>query len=117
MARSAVAAMDQIEQFSREITSIIGVIDDIAFQTNLLTLNAGVEAARAGEAGKGFAVVAQEVRELAQRAAKAAKEIQDLISWLLAGPDSRCKRSSRRWLRSTRTSRLSSRRRASRRRG
>jgi hypothetical protein len=57
--------MERIEQSSHQIANIIGVIDEIAFQTNLLELNAGVEAARAGEAGKGFAVVAQEVRELA----------------------------------------------------
>jgi methyl-accepting chemotaxis protein len=76
----ATAAMDRIEQASGEIGNIINVIDEIAFQTNLLALNAGVEAARAGEAGKGFAVVAQEVRELAQRSATAAKGIKELIT-------------------------------------
>ncbi len=78
--REAIAAINEIEQSSKQISQIIGVIDEIAFQTNLLALNAGVEAARAGESGRGFAVVASEVRALAQRSADAAKEIKTLIS-------------------------------------
>ena len=77
---SAVAAMDAINKSSKKIADIIGVIDEISFQTNILALNAAVEAARAGEQGRGFAVVAAEVRNLAQRSASAAKEIKGLIS-------------------------------------
>jgi len=80
LANKTVDAMEEINQQTTSITDAITVIDQIAFQTNILSLNAAVEAATAGEAGKGFAVVAQEVRNLASRSAEAAKEIKDIVA-------------------------------------
>ena len=80
MVKRVVVTMEEIQESSYKIADIIGVIDGIAFQTNILALNAAVEAARAGEQGRGFAVVATEVRSLAQRSAIAAKEIKTLIA-------------------------------------
>jgi len=82
-----VQTMGSINASSRQIAEIIGVIDGIAFQTNILALNASVEAARAGEQGRGFAVVAGEVRNLAQRSASAAREIKQLIGDSVAKVD------------------------------
>jgi methyl-accepting chemotaxis protein len=87
MVARLVATMDSITQSSRKIAEIIGVIDGIAFQTNILALNAAVESARAGEHGRGFAVVASEVRALAQRSGQAAREIKQLIAASVAQVD------------------------------
>ena len=86
--KEMIASMDELKKSSGEISKIIKVIDDIAFQTNMLALNAAVEAARAGDAGQGFAVVAEEVRNLAQKSAKAAKDTAEIIDRNIALSDS-----------------------------
>jgi methyl-accepting chemotaxis protein len=78
--RQAAKSMEQIATLAQQINQVVGVMDEIAFQTNILAINAGVEAARSGESGRGFAIVAQEVRALAQRSASAAKDIRALIT-------------------------------------
>jgi methyl-accepting chemotaxis protein len=83
----AVTTMETVDGSSKRIVDIIGVIEGIAFQTNILALNAAVEAARAGEQGRGFAVVASEVRSLAQRSSEAAKEINGLIRTSVSNVD------------------------------
>ncbi|WP_231946173.1 methyl-accepting chemotaxis protein [Acetobacter ghanensis] len=80
VATDAIEAISRMEQSSQEISNIIGLINKISMQTNILSLNAGVEAARAGEFGRGFAVVASEIRALAERSANASKEIAALIT-------------------------------------
>ena len=90
--RDAISTMDAINGQARQIAEIVGVIDGIAFRTNLLALNAAVEAARAGEHGRGFAVVAAEVRNLAQRSGEAAKEIRVLIGSSVQGIDAGVKK-------------------------
>ena len=88
VAVSAVGAMDHIKSSSQDIKKFTAVIDDSAFQTGLLALNAGIEAARAGDAGKGFSVVDQEIRHLAERAAESAKDVKNVIDQSVAQVES-----------------------------